>query len=90
MGPLVYYCRWRGVRLRLHGRDGRAVWGEFVAKEDGNETAQTIRFDLETWTLQVGEGDDATWLRLDELGVVLDEGDGEPPTSSSDAWPTPR
>ena len=49
MGPLVYYCRWRGAKLRLHGRDEDAVWGELITREGGAERAEPFRFDLLSW-----------------------------------------
>ena len=72
MGPLVYYCRWRGAKLRLHGRDEDAVWGELITREGGTERAEPFRFDLLSWELWLGDGD-ARRLRLDEMGVVVDE-----------------
>jgi len=72
MGPLVYYCRWRGVRLRLRGRDEHAVWGQLVEREDGAERAEPFRFELRTWELQLGEPPGRR-LQLDELGVVESE-----------------
>ena len=69
MGPLVHYCRWRGAKLRLHGRDEDAVWGELITREGG---AEPFRFDLLSWELWLGDGD-ARRLRLDEMGVVVDE-----------------
>ena len=77
MGPLVYYCRWRGARLRLRGRDENAVWGHLVTQEDGAERAQWFRFDLLSWELWLGE-DEATRLLLDEMGVVTATSDGPP------------
>lgn len=75
MGPLVYYCRWRGVRLRLRGRDEQSVWGQFVGREESDASVEPFRFDLRTWELWVGEGERITRLQLDELGVVT-ESDG--------------
>ena len=72
MGPLVYYCRWRGVKLRLRGRDADVVWGQLVALENGAERAEPFRFDLTTWELWLGD-DGARRLLLDELGVVIEE-----------------
>lgn len=73
MGPLVYYCRWRGAKVRLHGRDDAAVWGELVTREEGHERVETFRFDLRTWELRLRTGDEEAVLQLDELGVVVSE-----------------
>lgn len=79
MGPLVYYCRWRRVKLRLRGRDDRAVWGQLVpVAAEGDEPVQSFRFDLQTWELWLGDGDATTRLQLDELGVVVAEPDPPP------------
>ena len=78
MGPLVYYCRWRGARLRLRGRDAEAVWGQLVTAEAGQERAETFRFDLVSWQLWLGESGERR-LQLDEMGVVTDE---TPPAGS--------
>ncbi|WP_374686905.1 hypothetical protein [Promineifilum sp.] len=71
MGPLVYYCRWRGAKVRLHGRDDAAVWGELVTQEEGRERVETFHFDLRTWELRLQAEGEATVLQLDELGVVV-------------------
>jgi len=73
MGPLVYYCRWRGAKVRLHGRDDTAVWGELIIQEEGRERVESFRFDLRTWELRLRMGDAETVLQLDELGVVVSE-----------------
>lgn len=72
MGPLVYYCRWQGARLRLRGRDENAVWGQLVTGTGQTERAEAFRFDLLSWELWLGD-DPARRLRLDEMGVVVDE-----------------
>jgi hypothetical protein len=66
----VYYCRWRGAKLQLQGRDKTAVWGRLILYEDGAERAEPFRFDLNTWELWLGEGQEER-LQLDELGVVV-------------------
>jgi hypothetical protein len=58
--------------LRLHGRDENAVWGELITHEGAAERAEPFRFDLLSWELWLGE-DGARRLRLDEMGVVVDE-----------------
>jgi hypothetical protein len=86
MGPLVYYCRWQGARLRLQGRDENAVWGHLVTRTGGVEQAEVFRFDLLSWELWLGEGETRR-LRLDEMGVVVDETAGAvdgPPRSSDE------
>ena len=78
MGPLVYYCRWHGARLRLRGRDAESVWGQLVTTENGAERAETFRYDLLSWQLWLGENGERR-LQLDEMGVVTDE---TPPVGS--------
>jgi hypothetical protein len=85
MGPLVYYCRWRGSRLRLRGRDEAAVWGELVGDDEDPTRVEPFRFDLKTWELWLGE-EPARRLQLDELGVVLSE-DAPGATTKADAAP---
>lgn len=86
MGPLVYYCRWRGAKLRLHGRDGHSVWGELVIAGDNDARSESFRFDLQTWKLTLSDGEDQQRLQLDELGVVVPPG-GWSATTSADAEP---
>ena len=74
MGPLVYYCRWRGAKLRLRGRDGDAVWGELVSDGEDGQQVESFRFELQTWRLWLGEPAAAP-LQLDELGVVVEAND---------------
>ena len=86
MGPLVYYCRWQGARLRLRGRDANAVWGQLITRQGDAEVAEAFRFDLLSWELWLGEGGGRR-LRLDEMGVVVDEtasAADEPPRSSEE------
>lgn len=80
MGPLVYYCRWRGAKLRLHGRDGNLIWGQLVFSDDGG--AIPFRFDSATAELTLEEGGVETRLQLDELGVVIPPEDGPSATTS--------
>jgi hypothetical protein len=70
MKPLVLWCRWHDATLRLRGRDETAVWGELVYGE-GEET-ERFRFDLNSWELILGHGDNVRSITLDEMGV---EGD---------------
>lgn len=82
MGPLVYFCRWRGSRLRLHGRDDPFVWGQLATSNDDGEQVESFRFNTQTWELFLGEGDMPERLQLDELGVVVPpEGRGAAKTS---------
>jgi hypothetical protein len=88
MGPLVYYCRWRGAKLRLSGRDDRFVWGRLVYEDEGGQRQERFRFDLETWELELGESGIVMRLQLDELGVVVGPVDG--PAATSSAGDAPR
>lgn len=73
MKPLVYYCRWQMAKLRLRGRDDKAVWGQLVfADEEGEETTQDFHFNLQTWQLTVESLDDTITLQLDEMGVEVE------------------
>lgn len=68
MKPLVFYCRWQDATLRLRGRQPDvAVWGELVFEG----YTERFRFDLQSWILTLGEGDEATSVQLDEMGVVV-------------------
>ncbi len=78
MGPLVYYCRWRGLKLRLSGRDGRYIWGHLVPAEGTEGSHQPFRFDLENWMLEIEEGEGRARIQLDELGVEVKPA-AEPP-----------
>lgn len=69
MKPLVFWCRWHDATLRLHGRDDSAVWGELAFPHE----SRPFRFDLESWQLAIGEGDDKEILQLDEMGVEVGE-----------------
>lgn len=74
MKPLVYYCRWQGAKLRLHGRDETAVWGEFVfTTENGVEELQEFHFNLQTFELLLGQGEGELTLVLDEMGIPLEQ-----------------
>lgn len=72
MQPLVYFCRWHNAKLRLHGRDATAVWGE-LAYEVGTpeERTESFRYDLKqrVITLQTAEGEQRHVL--DEMGVIV-------------------
>ncbi len=69
MKPLVYYCRWQGASLRLRGRGETAVWGQLVFNQNGQETAQSFRFDLQTWELTLEEEEGQHTIQLDEMGI---------------------
>ena len=73
----MYYCRWRGAKLRLRGRDAGAVCGELVSDDEAGPRAEPFRYELQTWRLWLGQNS-ATPLQLDELGVVVgnEEGSG--------------
>lgn len=71
MGPLVYYCRWRGVKLRLRGRDETAVWGQLLSDDESGPRVEVFRFELGTWALWLGDNPPVR-LQLDELGVIVE------------------
>jgi hypothetical protein len=65
--PLVYWCRWHQAKLRLHGRDETAVWGELVFASE----SKPFHFNLRSRELTVGAGDAARRIQLDEMGVEV-------------------
>lgn len=67
MKPLVLWCRWHDAKLRLHGRDDSAVWGELAFSDE----TRPFHFDLDNWQLTLGRGDDRELLQLDEMGVEV-------------------
>lgn len=71
MGPLVYYCRWGGIKLRLSGRDKQFVWGRFISSDGEGESSRPFRFDLERRQLELGAGDNRELIQLDEMGVEV-------------------
>ena len=74
MKPLVYYARWQSAKLRLRGRSETAVWGQLVYTDvDGDEQPKLFHFDLKSWQITVGEGNDEQIIQLDEMGTVLKE-----------------
>ena len=74
MKPLVYYCRWHGVSLRLRGRSETAVWGELVPKGAADkEQTQEFKFNLQSWELILKEDGQERVLQLDEMGTVIDQ-----------------
>jgi hypothetical protein len=76
MKPLVMYCRWQRAKLRLRGRDDTAVWGQLVfTDEDGDETTQEFRYNLQTWQIDLESLDGNITLQLDEMGVEVASGD---------------
>ena len=56
MGPLVYYCRWQGAKLRLRGRDEGAVWGLLITRQGDAEVTEPFRFGL-----RVAAADGSGW-----------------------------
>lgn len=82
MGPLVYYCRWQGAKLRLRGRDERNIWGDLVFSNGESDQVIAFRFNNHSWELAIGEGDDQRILKLDELGVPTPIDDRQPPMTS--------
>lgn len=92
MGPLVYYCRWREAKLRLHGRAEPFVWGELAFSNPDSESAPTEPFRFNTLTGELFLQRAGGWaaLQLDELGVVIAESalpDDAPPMTSAGASP---
>jgi hypothetical protein len=74
MKPLVYYCRWQRVSLRLRGRDEGAIWGQLVQKTpEGAEEARNFRYFFESSELIVKNGDEEHSFRLDEKGIPQPE-----------------
>lgn len=70
MKPLVFWCRWHDAKLRLHGRDDSAVWGQLAFPDE----TRPFHFNLENWQLTIGEGEERELVQLDEMGVeVKDE-----------------
>lgn len=86
MGPLVYYARWQGVKLRLQGRDGPVVWGVFV-KGGEDEMSEDFRFDNRTFELTLGKGEAQQRIILDEMGVTISREGDESVTTNSGAEP---
>lgn len=70
MKPLVLWCRWHDATLRLRGRDEGAVWGEFFYEE--RQETERFHFDLNSRILTRGQGEDATSVTLDEMGVAVE------------------
>lgn len=71
MGPLVYYCRWQGAKLRLRGRDETAVWGQLVFSENSQERTQSFRYQLGDHRLTLETDDGQQTVVLDNMGVVV-------------------
>lgn len=65
MKSLVLWCRWHNARLRLHGRDDEAVWGELALAD----RTEHFRYELDARRLTIGEGEGRRELQLDEMGV---------------------
>jgi hypothetical protein len=65
MKALVYWCRWHEAKLRLHGRDDTAVWGELVFAAE----TQPFHFNLKSRELTIGSEPETRRVRLDEMGV---------------------
>ena len=71
MRPLVFYCRWHQLTLRLAGRSETEVWGELLPNGVTEQAQATpFRFHLQTWELQLGDTTPER-LQLDEKGIVL-------------------
>jgi hypothetical protein len=72
MKPLVYYCRWQNLVLRLRGRDETAVWGYLVTiDESGHESSQPFRFELKTNRLTLTTADGEQIITLDDMGTKV-------------------
>lgn len=71
MKPLVNYCRWQGVVLRLRGRDDTAVWGHLINRQNDPETSAPFHFDLKTRQLTLHPGENEERIQLDDMGVVV-------------------
>ncbi|MCA9995045.1 MAG: hypothetical protein KDE56_04820 [Anaerolineales bacterium] len=71
MGPLVYYCRWQGAKLRLRGRDETAVWGHLVFQENNQERTQFFRYQLAEQTLTLNTDTGEQTIQLDKMGVAV-------------------
>lgn len=71
MGPLVYYCRWQGAKLRLRGRDETAVWGQLVFSENSQERLQSFRYHLADHLLTLETDGGEQTVTLDKMGVVV-------------------
>ena len=69
MKPLVLWCRWHDVVLRLRGRDNTAVWGELAFLEEN----KPFHFNLQSRQLTIGTEPDQEVLVLDEMGVAVEE-----------------
>lgn len=76
MGPLVYYCRWQGAKLRLQGREGHWVWGFLVYEGESDQRSAPFRFDTQSLQLYLGGDEVRPPLQLDEMGVVVSGDDG--------------
>jgi hypothetical protein len=63
------YCRWHSAKLRLFGRSETAVWGELAYKDH----SEPFRFQLQESVLTLGEGDGAKTLKLDDMGVEVND-----------------
>ena len=78
MKPLIYYCRWQGAKLRLRGRDDTAVWGHLVfTDEDGIETTQEFRFNLQTSQITLEFLGSLSRIQLDEKGIPVNVYDSD-------------
>ena len=71
MGPLIYYCRWQGFRLRLQGRDERFVWGSLIQDGTPDNPGHPFRYDLANRVLYRGDEDNQERFELDEMGVIV-------------------
>lgn len=71
MKPLVNYCRWQGMSLRLRGRDDTAVWGHLVQQQEDEKISTPFHFDLNTRRLILHPGASEEIIQLDEMGVIV-------------------
>jgi hypothetical protein len=72
MRPLINYCRWQGVTLRLRGRDADSVWGELVGDPGADdEQLQEFRYELQTRIITLVGQSGERRQQLDEMGVIV-------------------
>jgi hypothetical protein len=71
MKALVLYCRWQGARLRLHGRDDAAVWGQLIFQDGNAESAVGFRFEFASNRLIRFTTNGEQSVILDEMGVII-------------------
>lgn len=80
MKPLVNYCRWQRARLRLRGRDEKAVWGQLVfGAGSAEESVTEFRYELAGRRLTLQEPEGTRTELLDEMGVIVKTSAGDEP-----------